>query len=197
MCEHSTNVSNHLAIATVTAAFESVVRDAMQTVDPAAEIRRPGTEAEPARAGAQVFLYRVATNRSVRNQSLPTRDAGGRLIQRGRYPADLEYLLTFFGGTDAAYEAQVLLGRAITTLVSEPLLTPERIRAAIANVPALSGSDLAAAPESIRLTPLSLDQDQLVRLWSGISRAPYVLSVAYAATVVWLESEAAPPGAHP
>jgi hypothetical protein len=190
-------VSNHLAIATVTAAFESVLRDAMLSVVPRADVRRAGTEVDPAFVGAQLFLYRVAPNGSVRNQTLPTRDAGGRLIQRGRYPADLEYLITFFGGA-SAYEAQILLGRVITTLVSEPVLTPERIRATIANnAPQLTGSDLAAAPESIRLTPISLDQDQLMRLWSGISRAPYVLSVAYAATVVWLESEAAPPVAHP
>ena len=191
-------MSNHLAIATVTAAFESVVRDAMLTVVPRADVRRASAEVDPAFVGAQVFLYRVVPNGSVRNQTLPTRDSGGRLIQRGRYPADLEYLLTFFGGMNAGYEAQVLLGRVITTLVSEPILTAERIRATIVNkAPALDGSDLAIATESIRLVPLTLDQDQLMRLWSGLYGAPYVLSVAYAATVVWLEAEAAPPVALP
>jgi hypothetical protein len=78
------------------------------------------------------------------------------------------------------------------------LLTAERIRATIVNkAPALDGSDLAVATESIRLVPLALDQDQLIRLWSGIYQAPYVLSVAYAATVIWLEAEAAPPVALP
>ena len=191
-------MSNHLAIATVTAAFESVVRDAMLSVVPRADVRVAGAEVDPAFVGAQLFLYRVAANASVRNQSLPTRDSGGRLIQRGRFPADLEYLITFYGGTNTGYEAQILLGRVISTLVSAPVLTAERIRATIAGAaPALDGSDLAAAAESIRLVPIALEPDQLMRLWSGISPAPYVLSVAYAATVVWLESEAAPPGAQP
>jgi hypothetical protein len=191
-------VSNHLAIATVTAAFESVVRDAMLTVVPRADVRSGSGAPDPAFVGAQLFLYRVAPNSSVRNQTLPTRDSGGRLIQRGRFPADLEYLLTFFGGTNAGYEAQALLGRVITTLVSEPVLTAERIRTTIANkAPALDGSDLAAATESVRLVPLTLDPDQLVRLWSGIYQAPYVLSVAYAASVVWLEPEETPPVALP
>lgn len=187
-----------MAIATVTAAFESVVRDAMLSVVPRADVRVAGAEVDPAFVGAQLFLYRVAANASVRNQSLPTRDSGGRLIQRGRFPADLEYLITFYGGTNTGYEAQILLGRVISTLVSAPVLTAERIRATIAGAaPALDGSDLAAAAESIRLVPIALEPDQLMRLWSGISPAPYVLSVAYAATVVWLESEAASPGAQP
>lgn len=186
-------MSNHLAIATVSATFEAVVRDAMQTVLPNAEVRSTRTEVDPAFVGARLFLYRVVPNGSVRNDNLPTRDPGGRLIQRARYPADLEYLLSFFGGADAGYEAQLLMGRVITALISEPVLTAERIRATIrSKAPALDGSDLDRAPEPIRLAPLTLDQEQLVRLWSGIYQVPYVLSLSYAATVVWLESEAIP-----
>jgi hypothetical protein len=73
-------MSNHLAIATVTAAFESVVRDAMLTVVPRADVRSASAEPDPAFVGAQLFLYRVVPNGSVRNQTLPTRDSGGRLI---------------------------------------------------------------------------------------------------------------------
>jgi len=189
-------VSNHLAIATVTATFETVVRDAMRTVLPTADVRSRHAEPDPAFVGAQLFLYRVVPNGSVRNDNLPTRDLAGRLIQRARYPADLEYLLTFYGGADAEYVAQILLGRVMTALVAEPVLSVERIRATIASkAPALDGSDLVDATDSIRLVPVPLDQQQLVGLWSGIYQPPYVLSVAYAATVVWLESEATPPTA--
>ena len=191
-------MSNHLAIATVTATFESVVRDAMLTVVPRAEVRSASAEVDPAFVGAQLFLYRVVPNGSVRSDNLPTRDPAGRLIQRARYPADLEYLLTFFGGPNTGYEAQLLLGRVITALVAEPVLSAARIRATISSkAPRLDDSNLDAATESVRLAPLPLDQEQLVRLWSGLYRAPYVLSVAYSATVVWLESEAAPPVALP
>ncbi len=191
-------MSNYLAIATVTATLEAVVRDAMQTVRPSAEVTSARPESDPAFVGAQLFLYRVVPNVSVRNDNLPTRDAGGRLVQRARYPADLEYLLSFYGGPDTEYGAQLLMGRVITALISEPVLSAERIRAAIkGKEPTLDGSDLDRTPDRIRLSPITLDPEQLVRLWSAIYQVPYVLSVPYAATAVWLDSEATPPIAIP
>jgi Pvc16 N-terminal domain/IPT/TIG domain len=191
-------MSNYLAIATVTATFETIVREAMQTVVPEADVKIMRPQADPKFIGAHLFLYRVVPNGFLRNDDLPTRDASGRLVQRPRYPADLEYLLSFYGGQDTEYVAQRLMGRVVTALNGEPVLSPQRIRATIASKePALDGSDLDLAPEPLRLYPITLDQEQLARLWSVFYQVPYNLSLPYGITAVWLDSEATPQAAKP
>ena len=53
----------------------------------------------------------------------------------------------------------------------------------------LSLTDLADQPEKVRFTPLNLDLDALSNLWSAFFQAPYLLSVAYEASVVLLSPD--------
>jgi hypothetical protein len=57
----------------------------------------------------------------------------------------------------------------------------------------LGDSDLADEVELVKFTPLSLSLEELSKLWSVFFQTPYALSGAYQATVVLIESEAAPP----
>ena len=84
-------MSNHLAIATVTAALGALLSSAAQVVT-GAELStvRPGTAAPVMPAvGINIYLYQVAPNPAWRNVDLPTRDSGGRLAQRPRPGLDL------------------------------------------------------------------------------------------------------------
>jgi len=192
-------VSNYLAVATVTAALAGVVREAMQSVPnlsnvPDVRIARPLPD--PNFVGAHLFLYRVAPNGFLRNEDLPTRDGDNRLVQRPRTPLDLEYLLTFYGN-EQSFEPQRLLGRVVTALHAAPTLGPDRIRRTIANTPSLIGSDLDREAQPVRFVPLTLDLEQLSRMWSVFYQVPYNVSLAYAGSLVWLDAEGTPEPARP
>lgn len=192
-------MSNYLAIATVTAAFASLVRDAMYDVPdlsnaPDVRIARPLPD--PNFVGAHLFLYRVAPNGFLRNEDLPTRNGDGRLVTRPSYAADLEYVLSFYGN-DQSFEPQRLLGRVVTALHAEPVLTAERIRTAIKSTSVLRASTLDRDLQPVRLVPLAIDLEDLSRMWSVFYQTPYNLALAYAASVVILDAEIAPAPAAP
>ncbi len=193
-------MSSYLAIAAVTASIAALVRDAMHDVPglsnaPDVRIARP--QPDPTFVGAHLFLYRVAPNAFLRNEDLPTRNGDGRLVKRPSYAADLEYVLSFYGN-DQTFEPQRLLGRVVTALHAEPVLSAERIRTTIANTSVLAGSTLDREVQPIHIVPISLDLEDLSRMWSTFYQTPYNLTLAYAASVVVLDAEAAPmppPGA--
>ena len=55
----------------------------------------------------------------------------------------------------------------------------------------LAGSDLADAHEPVRLCPLPLDLEGLSKLWSVFFQTPHALSVAWSASVVFVEESLA------
>jgi hypothetical protein len=62
----------------------------------------------------------------------------------------------------------------------------------------LSGSDLADQPDLVRLTPIYFNLEELSKLWSFLLKVDYVLSVAYRAGVVLIETDdPVPPPALP
>jgi hypothetical protein len=140
--------------------------------------------------GANVFLYQVTPNVAWHNADLPTRRAGGDLVQRPQAALDLHYLLTFYGA-EAQLEPQRILGIVVRTLHARPILSRELIRQTLgkAKFSFLTGSNLADGVELVRVTPLPLSLEELSKLWSVYFQTPYSLSVAYLATVVLIESE--------
>lgn len=195
-------MSNLLAIATVTATLRQLVDAAIAGAVPGAEVRtaRPdgtGTPAPPDR-GVNIYLYQTTPNAALRNADLPTRTSDGPLTQRPQAALDLHYLLTFHGN-DGDLEPQRLLGAVVRTLHAQPVLTRQRIRSTITN-PAfsyLANSDLAEAVESVKFTPLALSLEELSKLWMMFSQTHYILSTAYQASVVLIESQATPEEALP
>lgn len=190
-------MSNHLAIATVTAALREVVYGAITAAVSGSDVSfaRPATEDGEngdAAPRANLFLYGVTPNPSWRNEDLPTRGPGGALMQRPRAALDLHYLISFYG-KDADLEPQRMLGSVVRALHARPALTRNDIAAAIASHTFLELSDLAEQPESVRFTPVSLSLEELSKLWSVLFQTPYALTVAYQGTVVFIEAEAEAP----
>ncbi len=191
-------MSDYLAIATVTAALASLVRNAMYDVPnlsnaPDVRIARP--LADPNFVGAHIFLYRVAPNGFLRNEDLPTRNGDGRLVKRPSYAADLEYLISFYGN-DQGFEPQRLLGRVVAALHAEPILTAERIRSTIENTPVLAGSTLDRELQPVRIAPITLALEDLSRMWSVFYQTPYSLTLAYSASVVTIDAAPVPAPTH-
>lgn len=193
-------MSNFLALATVTASLQRLLQAAVQEdVDGASvtTVRPDGSSEGLPETGANLYLYQVTPNASWRNHDLPTRSRGGSLVQRPTMALDLHYLLTFYGD-ESTYESQRVMGSALRALLTHPVLTramvEETVAAARASDPdhPLASSDLAAAVESVKLSPVPLTLEELSRLWSVFFQTPYTLSMAYTGTVVLLESEETP-----
>lgn len=184
-------MSNSLAIATVTAALEALIRKSVQQAVGGAEvvIGRP-QNAPPANAQRWVhlYLYQVMPNSALRNADLPTRDSAGKLKQRPQVALDLHYLLAFYGD-DKELEPQRMLGAVARDLHASPVLSRQAIHDVIASWTVLTDSNLDEATEQIKLTPLALNLEELSKLWSVFFQTPHAVSVAYQVSVVLIESD--------
>ena len=132
-------MSNHLAVATVTATLKRTLDEALAAGYPGERperdrIDRRGPRTRPtatgARRGINIYLYQVMPNAALRNEELPTRRADGSLARRPQAALDLYYLLTFYGDENEQ-EPQRLLGTAVSTLNARPILSRDAIRDAI------------------------------------------------------------------
>jgi hypothetical protein len=187
-------MSNYLAIATVTAGLVQLLNTPVGSDVNGAIVTsvRPNANGNDLpTTGVNLYLYQVTPNAHWRNEDLPTRRASGQVVQRPRLALDLHYLFSFYGD-DSLWEPQRVLGSTMRTLHTQPQLTRQEINAAINSNSLLAASNLADETELVKLTPLPLTLDELSKLWSVFFQLPYVLSVAYQATVVFIESEDTP-----
>ena len=192
-------MSNHLAIATVTAALAQVVQVATRKGVQGAVVRI-GRPDRPTSSGTphvvQLYLYQVSPNAAMRNVDLPSRDSQGRLTQLPQAALDLDYLLTFYGD-EGEFEPERMLGAVVRHMKANPVLPKQAIHDAIAAHSDLADSDLASAVERVRFTPLAHSLDELSKLWSVFFQTPHALSVVYRASVVLIEAEGAAEPAPP
>lgn len=193
-------MSNHLAIATVTATLGRIALNAADSVVNGVPTLSFGRPVPPANAEEalklHVFLYQVTPNAALRNDDLPTRDGERRLKRRPRAALDLHYLLSFYGD-DKTFEAERMLGAVVRDLHANPIPTRDFIGNVIASFAQLDGSDLTSAPESIRFSQAHLSLEELSRVWSIMVQSPYVVSVPYVATVVVIDALEGGPTALP
>ncbi len=189
-------MSNHLAIATVTATLAQVLQSEVEKDVPGTTVTTARPDAANAALGGtrvNVYLYQVTPNAAWRNADLPTRADNGRLMQKPRVALDLHYLFTFYGA-EAQLEPQRMLGSLARALHSRPILLREQIRSTV-NSPAfpfLALSNLAEDSELVKFTPTSLTLEELSKLWAVFFQTQYTLSVTYQGTVVLIETDDAP-----
>lgn len=180
-------MSNFLAIATVTETLRQML-DAAVSSDIAGAKATAAKPSESGEKSVNIYLYQVGPNPSWRNDDLPSRRGDRTLVQRPRAALDLYYLFTFYGD-EAHQEPQQIMGCVISTLHSRPALTRQQIREAVKHADFLKGSDLDEEIELVRFTPISLSLEELNNLWSGFFQIPYSLSMAYQASVVFVEGK--------
>jgi hypothetical protein len=165
----------------------------------AVSMTRPDGAAAAPGPGVHIFLYQVTPNAAYRNADLPTRRPSGEVVQRPQVALVLHYLLSFTGD-DGKLEPQRLLGGVVRHLHANPLLAQKDIEDTIKQPPlggVLGRSNLASQSEAVRLTPLGLSLEELSKVWSIFFQTPYILSVAYQASVVLIESDDVPRPALP
>ncbi|MCP2259153.1 Protein of unknown function (DUF4255) [Streptoalloteichus tenebrarius] len=190
-------MSNVLAVATATEALMLfLARSLPPDIGYGVNVVPGKPPAEPPQEPTiTVFLYQVTPNAAMRNRDAPTRGPDGTTLRRPQAAIDLHYLISFFGD-ETKLVPQQLLGAVVRSLHEEPVLSRADIEAA-AQRAHLAGSDLAASPQRVRLTPAQMDLDDLSKLWSTMLQTPYALSVAYQATAVLLDGRSTPASGKP
>ena len=184
-------MSNALAIATVTATLRGFLQNALNTApfgkveDALVKPMRPGSS-DPLAKGVALFLYQVTHNAHWRNIDLPTRDQSAVVRQRPKVALDLHYLMSFHGEPDT-YEPERLLAIVESALHGSPVLARPLVQTIIDGNTELADSDLADAIDTVRVTPIALNLEELSKLWSVFFQTTYVVSVAYLASVVLIE----------
>ena len=184
-------MSNHLAIATVTATLRDLVFSSVSADVPGADVtmvRPDGAGSGVPTTGVNIFLYQVSPSAAARNEDLPTRSQDGTLVRRPRVGLDLHYLLTFYG-SESQLIPQRLLGSAACVIHAKPVLTRPQVDSSVSARAFLAGSNLSADIELVKFTQLPLTLEELSKLWSVFFQTQYTLSVAYQGTVVLIESE--------
>ena len=189
-------MSNALAIAAVTETLVQLLQDNVGSSGVGgAHVTglSPDSKTPMPNPGINVFLYQITPNTAYRNADLPTRGPDGSLLKRPQVALDLHYLLTFYGD-EAALEQQRLLASAALTLHANPTLPRSLIQTVQASTSFLNASTLDAQAELVRFTPTIFSLEELSKLWSFLLKIDYVLSTAYTASVVLIETDDEIPG---
>jgi hypothetical protein len=191
-------MSNYFALATVTEALRQLVEDGADDAIPGAEakvLRPPSNLSGNHPAGmphvfASVYLYQVTPNAAWRNSETPTRRSDGTVLQPTRAAFDLNVMLTVYGD-DNKLEPQRVLGAVLRRLSTKPVLTKKDIvtaqNTAVGGV--LVGSNLDTEVEQVKFTLLPLALEELSKVWSIFFQTAYQLSVAYQASVVFIDGQ--------
>lgn len=182
-------MSNELAIATVTAALKDVVEAAVKPVDGAGvHLGRPDTTVvEQSDPMAGLYLYQVRPNVALRNSWQPLRGGNGKAHATPRVALDLHYLISFYGDGKKFYPER-MAAEVVRSLEVVPVLTRKLVKAVSAGDP-LKDSDLHAATETVKATPIAMDLEELSKLWSIFFQVPYCLSLPFVCSYVVIEAE--------
>jgi hypothetical protein len=141
-----------------------------------------------------LFLHQVTYNQAWRNAGLPSLDADGKTrLTSPPLALDLHYLLTAYGSED--WQAEGLLGYALTMLHENPVLTRNDIAHALSNltgtnsmIASLKASTLADQVEMIKITPETLGKEELAWLWTAL-KADYRPTFSFQVSVVLIEPQ--------
>lgn len=185
-------MSNHLAIATVTATIQRIVQAAVQedidgTVVTTARPDNPDGGATQPRVN--IYMYQASPNPAWRNADLRTRRPKGELIKQAQAGLNLYYLMTFYGN-ESELEPQRLLGSTVRTLVDQPILTPQMIQETVNSSrysSYLGNSNLAEQVERVTIFPSNMNTEELSKIWSVFFQTPYILSFAWQGSAVLIE----------
>jgi hypothetical protein len=197
-------VSSQLAIGAVSAVLRNLLDDGLVRAAPdigaitVTAVAPDSIKLDDPSFGPQLnlFLYRVSPNQGWQNAVLPAYDSQGARTSNPPLSLNLHLLLTAYGKGD--FQAEILLGYAMSLLHEHPVLDRASIRRALDPSPlgpsilppafqALSASDLADQLESVTLTLEPMDTEEMSRLWSAI-QAHYRPTAAYVVSVVLIEA---------
>ncbi|MEM8603358.1 MAG: DUF4255 domain-containing protein [Cyanobacteria bacterium P01_H01_bin.121] len=194
-------MSNHLAVATVTATLQKMLQAAVQRHVEGARV----TTVVPANVGngtpetgVNLFLYHAQLNPALKVSDQVMRNQRGSGSSTRKTALELHYLLSFYG-SNVNLEPQRLLGSVVQAFSDRTILTREMLQATISDstFEFLSESDLTQQTQQLQIFPIPMDLEELSKLWSVLFQTAYVLSMAYKVMLVVIDGEAVLPSALP
>lgn len=167
-------------ISDVSLTLQSVLTDALQSLDPAsppvAEIHDLQGQISTAPARITIFLFETVEDPSARNRPrVMSTNAPNLNLKKPPMALLLRYMLTPWSG-DRVTDYK-MLGRALQTFYDGAILHGTQLQGGLA------GTDQAL---KVTLSPLPLEER--ARVWYAIQR-PYRLSITYEVRVVNLDAE--------
>jgi hypothetical protein len=145
-----------------------------------------------------LFLHQVTPNPGWRNMDLPRLASDGSTpLQNQPLALDLHYLLTAYATEDS--QAEALLSLGVFLLHENPVFARSAIRAALTSPPptypaayaaALKASGLADQIEMIKVTPATMNREELAWLWTAL-KADYRPTFPFQISVVLIEPQTA------
>lgn len=197
-------MSDYRVIAAATLTLQNLLLDAIREAAPGATVKTGPPEVLPPEEVGEglinIFLFRMEPNKVWRNEELPFRRADGTLSRKPQLAVDLHYLLSFYGD-ERRKIPYLLLGLALSALHAEPYPSLRHMPRRANGDPGddmgqsdpvslgVAGSGLENQTHPLSFTFLPLSHDELIPLFSQI---PYVMSVAYRASVLLIEPLAVP-----
>ncbi|NER81112.1 MAG: DUF4255 domain-containing protein [Leptolyngbya sp. SIO1D8] len=184
-------MSNHLAIATVTATLQRLLQQSVQTSVEGARVSAARPDAQGANTpetGITLYLYHLRRNDAYGNADTPGRQRRAEIARRNQLAIDLYYVLSFYGD-EGALEPHRLLGSTLQLFEDRCVLTRDMIRETLTDpgYSFLADSDLADQLEMMWFELLPLSTDELSKIWSVFFQTPHALTVCYKVTVVMIE----------
>jgi Pvc16 N-terminal domain len=145
-----------------------------------------------------LFLHQVTPNVGWRNMDLPRLAGNGTTpLESQPLALDLHYLLTAYATEDS--QAEALLSLGVFLLHQNPVFARSAIRAALLSLPpsyppayaaALKASGLADQIEMIKVTPSTMNREELAWLWTAL-KADYRPTFPFQISVVLIEPQTA------
>jgi hypothetical protein len=187
-------MSNALAIAAVTTTLRSMLDTALALAFGGVEVSTLPPDKARTGAGDQInlFLYNTSIDAALRNT--PPRTSKPGESGEPALPLRLQYLVTAYGQGDNDSLGHRLLGEVMRVLHDHPLLSRDEIRDA--TIGPLPDSDLHTQIERVRITPLSLNLEEMSKLWMTF-QTQFRISAAYEVSVVLIDSARPPVAALP
>lgn len=199
-------MSTPLAIASVTAVLRILLNNRLQAQDISDAIGGTITASalppdriiiepnEPRQLN--LFMFQVTHNQGWRNTDLPSHNSRGERVSNPPLALNLHYLLTAYGPNELISE--ILLGFGMQLLHEMPVLARETINQLLSDANSAAStlpnefkqlitSELAEQIEQIKITPESMNTEEISKLWAAFG-AKYRPTSAYQATVVLIES---------
>jgi hypothetical protein len=177
-------MSNHQAIAAVTATLRSLLEESLGAEIPGISVTSKAPDKAHLGLEGQtqlnVFLFQASINAAWRNRPVPSQVKPGEV----GYPPlalNLYYVITAYAPEDDEIACHKVLGKAMSFLHDHPELGPDEITLV------MPGSELQNQIERVRITPHILSLEDLSKLWSAL-QTQYRLSMMYHASVVLIES---------
>jgi len=188
-------MSNALAVPAVTAALSTIVQSAVDAcgLHPGAIVSPRLLRDSSDIPTVGVHLYRVTHDPALSAIGLPGSPSGADPGQPPHVALNLHYLISLRGNTE--WETQQLAAACAAMLHVVPILTAKHFADAEAEHPQITGHDLIAARNQVRITPDKLSIEELNGVWALYPPGSFALTLAVSAGPVLVNGDSVASGA--